>query len=123
MKSKNELQLHGDYFVLHLAGPALPPDKILDNMKKVVQLCKDNNISKGIIYRSEPAKQAASIFDFFKFSEYLASQKMFGFKFALVFPKISGEDEIDFLQTASANRGVNFQRFNTYEEAEKWMLE
>lgn len=123
MKQINALQIQEDYFVLHLSGEALPPDKILDNMKKVVQLCKENDIKKGIIYRSEAAEQVASVFDFYKFSEYLASQELFGYKFALVFPKEASEDKIDFLQTASANRGVNFQRFATYEDAEKWVSE
>ena len=123
MTQKSDLQLHEDYFVLRLSGKALPPDKILENMKNVVKLCKDHKINKGIIYRSEPAKQIATVFDFYKFSEYLASQELFECRFALVFPKEESEDKIDFLQTASANRGVQFQRFSTYEEAEKWILE
>jgi hypothetical protein len=121
MAQKDNLQLYGDYFVLHLSGAALPPDQILENMKKVVNLCKVNNIKKGIIYRSEKVKQVASVFDFYKFSKYLASQKLHGFKFALVFPKEETEDKIDFLETASVNRGVNFQRFDSYEDAEKWI--
>ena len=121
MTQKSDLQLHEDYFVLHLSGEALPPDEILESMKKVIDLCKDRLIKKGIIYRSKATKQIATVVDFYTFSEFLANQDLYGYRFALVFPKEASDDKIDFLQTASANRGVNFQRFDTYEEAEKWV--
>ena len=103
MKQKNDLQLHDDYFVLHLSGPAIPPDEILNSMKRVIQFCKDNSIRKGIIYRSESVKQNATILDFYNLSVFLATQKLSWGRFALVFPKESGEDEIDFFETSSVN--------------------
>jgi hypothetical protein len=39
----------------------------------------------------------------------------------LVFPRENQDDKIDFLETSSANRGVNLQRFDTFEDAEKWV--
>ena len=123
MKQKDSLQIHNDYLVLHLTGEALPPDKILEEMKKVCQLCKEKDLLGGIIYRTEATKQKASVLDFYQFSEFLASQQLFGYKFALVFPKEEQENKIDFLKTASVNRGVNFERFDTYEKAVKWVTE
>jgi hypothetical protein len=121
MTQQTELQMHKDYFVLQLSGEALPPDEILNSMKKVIKLCKEHQIKKGIIFRSNAAQQVATIFDFYTFSEFLANQNIFGSRFALVFPKEGKDDKIDFLQTASANRGLHFQRFDTFEEAEQWV--
>ena len=108
--------------VLHLTGSALPPEEILENMKRVLHLCGEKSIRKGIIYRSESAKQKASVFDFYKLSEFLASLQLSRFRVALVFPRESKDDEIDFFETASTNRGVNIRRFATYEEAQDWMI-
>ena len=121
MALKDGLQIHNDYFVLNLVGEALPPEKILENMKKVAQLCKGNNLRGGIIYRSNTAKQKATVLDFYECSEFLASQQLSGYKFALVFPREKQDDKIDFLETSSVNRGVNLQRFDTFEDSEKWV--
>ena len=121
MTANNNLEFFEDYLVLHLSGPALPPEQILAHMKRLLQLCRERNICKGIIHRSEPAKQKASIFDFYKLTEFLVSQQLAGYRFALVFPKEPGEDVIDFFQTASNNRGVQIQRFTSYEEAKNWL--
>ena len=90
-------------------------------MKKVAQLCKDNNLRGGIIFRSNQAKQKASILNFYECSEFLESQQLSGYKFALVFPRENQVDKIDFLETTSVNRGLNLKRFDTYEDAEKWV--
>lgn len=121
MTLEDGFQIHNDYFVLHLTGDAFPPEKILEYMKKVVQLCKGNNFRGGIIYRSEKSRQKATILNFYEFGEFLASQQLSGYKFALVFPRENQDDKIDFLETTSVNRGLNLKRFDTYEDAEKWV--
>ena len=121
MTDINNLEVHDDYVVLHLSGAALPAEEILTTMQDVLRFCKDHHICKGIIYRSEPARQTATLFNFYEFSKFLASQQLFGYRFALVFPQEGPEDKIDFLQTASENRSVNLQRFATYEDAVAWL--
>ena len=113
------IKSYDKYVLVSLSDDALSAQEIKSTMSKSIEEAAKGSLNI-LVHRDMPAKQRASITDFYFLAEYIAKSS-FKKKLALVYPKETQLDKIDFFETASKNRGVNIALFSTMEEALSWI--
>jgi hypothetical protein len=108
------------YFYVKMEGDTLAPQQIAETIQAVTEQCTEKK-KHALIHRITEARQVASMTNFYEFSQYLEERWIRTLRIAMVYPASMIQDQIDFFEVASQNRGINLKLFSSFEEAESWI--
>lgn len=119
MSNEVAITINGNYMLIKVTGEPLSPDKIEKTLSKAFEKAVESDLNI-IVHREIPVKQISSTIDFYSCAKLL-SKFMFKNKLALVFPEEMHEDNLEFFETTSRNRGINTKLFSTLDTAVDWV--
>jgi hypothetical protein len=119
MVKEAETTFHEKYVLITVIGDPRLPQEIQSLLTTAVEQANESNLNI-VIHRELPVKQIASTIDFYQYAVSLGKSR-FRNKLALVFPEEMHHDNLDFFETTSRNRGINFKLFSKLEEALSWI--
>jgi len=109
-----------NYIYVKMEGDTLSPQQIAQTIQSVTEQCTDKR-KHALVHRITAARQAASMTNFYEFSKFLEERWTRTLRIAMVYPASMLQDQIDFFEIASQNRGINLKLFSSFEEAESWI--
>ena len=119
MRGEAKIALHEKHVLISFEGDSLAAGEIEFGLSRAIKEAIESDLSI-IIHGEVPVKQRISIVDLYCCAEMLA-RSAFKNKLALAFPKEMHNDNLDFFETASRNRGINARLFPGMGEALKWI--
>ena len=119
MSEQVKISVHNKYVRVDVEGDPLMPNEIESTISKAIEEALKAKLNI-IITREIPVKQRATTVDFYYYGK-IFSESGFIKRLALAFPEEMHHDNLDFFETTSRNRGVNFKLFSSVDEALKWV--
>ena len=111
--------VHDKYLLVDIKGERLPEKEMETLFKNAVEQAKSSDLN--IIFNIEPpVKQSVSIPSICQYTDFLLWSAFFN-KVALIVPPEIDQEKLEFLQTASQNRGVKLKVFSSMSEAIGWI--
>ena len=120
--SSATITAHEGYILIDLPPQALTPQEIELCMTNTANLCKEEGISKVLVWRKNPVRININAQNLPRLSHLLEVLSPPFLRIALAFPRDYYEESLDQFSLYGKSRGIQMEVFYDIDSARDWLL-